>query len=79
MRASSRWRGGCAPPACRCQALALTGEAAHTDPACALSPFHDAVVALAGDEAQAPAPAVVYREFGGAPEARSRAPDIADA
>jgi PqqA peptide cyclase len=31
---------------CRCQAHALTGDAAATDPACALSPDHAALVAL---------------------------------
>jgi PqqA peptide cyclase len=31
---------------CRCQAFALTGDAGATDPACALSPRHDLVVAL---------------------------------
>ncbi|HEY4392469.1 MAG TPA: pyrroloquinoline quinone biosynthesis protein PqqE [Polyangia bacterium] len=30
---------------CRCQAFALTGDAAATDPACALAPRHDLVVA----------------------------------
>jgi PqqA peptide cyclase len=30
---------------CRCQAFALTGDAAATDPACALSPRHDLVMA----------------------------------
>jgi pyrroloquinoline quinone biosynthesis protein E len=34
----SRDRGGC-----RCQAWALTGDAAATDPACSLSPHHDLV------------------------------------
>ena len=29
---------------CRCQALALTGDAAATDPVCHLSPHHDIVV-----------------------------------
>jgi pyrroloquinoline quinone biosynthesis protein E len=29
---------------CRCQAFALTGDAARTDPACALSPDHDLVL-----------------------------------
>ena len=29
---------------CRCQAYHLTGNAALTDPACALSPHHDLVV-----------------------------------
>ncbi|MGX1547931.1 pyrroloquinoline quinone biosynthesis protein PqqE [Streptomyces adustus] len=31
---------------CRCQAFALTGDAARTDPACSLSPDHDALIAL---------------------------------
>jgi pyrroloquinoline quinone biosynthesis protein E len=38
---------------CRCQAYALTGDAAATDPACSLSPRHDVVEAArdeAGDE-----------------------------
>ena len=30
---------------CRCQAFALAGDAAATDPACALAPRHDIVVA----------------------------------
>jgi len=29
---------------CRCQAFALTGDAANTDPVCALSPLHDVIV-----------------------------------
>jgi pyrroloquinoline quinone biosynthesis protein E len=28
---------------CRCQAYLLTGDAANTDPVCALSPHHDVV------------------------------------
>jgi PqqA peptide cyclase len=45
---------------CRCQALALTGDARNTDPVCALSPMH-AVVA----EARAAAPAPFrYRRHG---------------
>jgi pyrroloquinoline quinone biosynthesis protein E len=39
---------------CRCQAFALTGDAARTDPACALSPDHDVLIAAraeAGREA----------------------------
>jgi pyrroloquinoline quinone biosynthesis protein E len=31
---------------CRCQAYLLTGDAAQTDPACSLSPQHDAIVRL---------------------------------
>jgi PqqA peptide cyclase len=47
---------------CRCQAFALTGDAARTDPACALSPDHDLVVAAraAADRA---APDFVYRGY----------------
>jgi len=30
---------------CRCQAFALTGDAAGADPACSLSPAHGAVLA----------------------------------
>ncbi|MET8981832.1 pyrroloquinoline quinone biosynthesis protein PqqE [Streptomyces sp. NPDC004539] len=33
---------------CRCQAYALTGDAARTDPACALSPDHGLISELAG-------------------------------
>ena len=32
---------------CRCQALALLGDAAETDPACGKSPFHAKIEALA--------------------------------
>jgi pyrroloquinoline quinone biosynthesis protein E len=35
---------------CRCQALALAGDAAATDPACELSPYHADMRALAQDE-----------------------------
>lgn len=34
---------------CRCQAYILTGDAANTDPACALSPLHNVVEAAIGD------------------------------
>lgn len=40
---------------CRCQALALTGDAANTDPACHKSPHHAATVALAQRESDAAA------------------------
>ena len=47
---------------CRCQALALTGDAAATDPVCGRSPLHAAVGALAEAESSAAAaPAFVYR------------------
>jgi pyrroloquinoline quinone biosynthesis protein E len=45
---------------CRCQAFRLTGDAAATDPACALSPHHD-VVLRAREEAERPAPEWIYR------------------
>ncbi len=52
---------------CRCQALALAGDAAVTDPACALSPHHGVMaeaVAAADALAEAgPPPALVYRRI----------------
>jgi pyrroloquinoline quinone biosynthesis protein E len=51
---------------CRCQAMAVTGDAAATDPACHLSPDHGRFAALAEIEARAPAPPFVYRRIGGA-------------
>jgi pyrroloquinoline quinone biosynthesis protein E len=48
---------------CRCQALAITGDAAATDPACALSPMHAALRALADDASSQPAPDFVYRRM----------------
>jgi pyrroloquinoline quinone biosynthesis protein E len=48
---------------CRCQALAITGSAAATDPACALSPTHAALRALADDVSAQPAPDFVYRRM----------------
>ena len=53
---------------CRCQALAITGDAANADPACELSPYHEHLLALATTEADAPAPAFVYRQFASAAE-----------
>ncbi|MER6995645.1 pyrroloquinoline quinone biosynthesis protein PqqE [Streptomyces sp. NPDC000410] len=51
---------------CRCQAYALTGDAARTDPACRLSPDHGLVRALvdAPREGPSPVPAYVYRDEG---------------
>ena len=49
---------------CRCQAFALTGDAAATDPACALSGDHTAMLAAAEAEAAAAAPDFVYRRYG---------------
>jgi pyrroloquinoline quinone biosynthesis protein E len=56
-RAEIDWGG------CRCQALEVTGNAAATDPACALSPEHARMKALA---AQPPArPSFRFRRIGG--------------
>jgi pyrroloquinoline quinone biosynthesis protein E len=56
---------------CRCQAFALTGDAAATDPACSLSPFHAKIQNLAAAESQNTArPAYHYRMIGGGVAAR---------
>ena len=49
---------------CRCQAFALTGDAAATDPACGLSPDHDRMVALAEGESAAGMGDFRYRTIG---------------
>jgi pyrroloquinoline quinone biosynthesis protein E len=54
---------------CRCQAFALTGDAARTDPACSKSPDHGIVLRARRDAVSGPAPAsptppsIVYREL----------------
>jgi len=49
---------------CRCQALAITGDAAATDPVCARSPMHDRIAAILA-ERPAEAPATLhYRRYG---------------
>lgn len=45
---------------CRCQAWLLTGDAANTDPACALAPERERMLRIR-DEAARPAPELVYR------------------
>jgi len=50
---------------CRCQAFALTGDAARTDPACALSADHDLLAGAVAD-AQAREPGFVYRQHSAA-------------
>ena len=45
---------------CRCQAWLLTGDAASTDPACALAPERRRMLQIR-DEAEPPAPDLVYR------------------
>jgi PqqA peptide cyclase len=50
---------------CRCQALALTGQAGATDPACHKSPFHARMREIAQDEAETTSDApYVYRTIG---------------
>ena len=52
---------------CRCQAMAFTGDAANTDPACKFSPYHAAFVATAEREsAEESPPRFIYRRVGGA-------------
>jgi pyrroloquinoline quinone biosynthesis protein E len=49
---------------CRCQALALVGDAAATDPACHKSPHHERIAALAATEAEAAAtPPIRWRRM----------------
>ncbi len=48
---------------CRCQALAITGDAAQTDPACGLSPHHAELAALAEAESDREPPAFEYRRM----------------
>ena len=48
---------------CRCQALALTGNAANTDPVCEKSPLNAGIRALAEAEAATAPPAFVYRSL----------------
>lgn len=50
---------------CRCQAFALTGNAANTDPACALSPMHEQIFKTAMSEAAGDNRRFIYRNFAG--------------
>lgn len=50
---------------CRCQAFALTGDAANTDPACTLSPLHESLFKQAELEAAGGADRFIYRNFAG--------------
>jgi pyrroloquinoline quinone biosynthesis protein E len=49
---------------CRCQALALAGDAAAMDPACDRSPHHAAMAAVAETEAVEDVKEFVYRAYG---------------
>jgi pyrroloquinoline quinone biosynthesis protein E len=55
VRAEIDWGG------CRCQAFALTGDAARTDPACALSPDHGMLERIAAAESANAPPDFIYR------------------
>jgi len=57
---------------CRCQAMAITGDPRNTDPACALSPYHGEMVALARAEAAEPPKPFIYRNPRNAPGAAKR-------
>ncbi|WP_207908016.1 pyrroloquinoline quinone biosynthesis protein PqqE [Bosea sp. BK604] len=50
---------------CRCQAMALAGDASATDPACSLSPLHQQVVALAEADAASDRSDFIYRTYQG--------------
>lgn len=50
---------------CRCQAMALAGDASATDPACSLSPLHQEVVALAETDAASGRSDFIYRGYQG--------------
>jgi pyrroloquinoline quinone biosynthesis protein E len=62
---------------CRCQAFAITGDAAATDPACELSPHHQFMVDLATAESAKAVPDFVYRNFANMPkQARTATPAV---
>jgi len=50
---------------CRCQAMALTGRAENTDPACSLSAFNSQMRAIAGESAMTADSEFRYRRFDG--------------
>lgn len=51
---------------CRCQAFAITGDAAKTDPACGLSEDHARLAGMAAEESVRNDVEFVYRRFGSA-------------
>jgi len=69
---------------CRCQAMAIAGDAAATDPACVKSPIHARMEALAragiaaSDRSAAPGSGFIYRRIGGAPQAENPVPSRPD-
>jgi pyrroloquinoline quinone biosynthesis protein E len=48
---------------CRCQALALAGDAAATDPVCVFSPLHTDLAGISGQASGAAPPDFVYRRY----------------
>ncbi len=48
---------------CRCQAMAIAGDASETDPACAKSPLHQSLVDMATDAAASDVTDYDYRRF----------------
>jgi pyrroloquinoline quinone biosynthesis protein E len=48
---------------CRCQALALTGDARNADPACHKSPDHERIVATATAESESGREALRWRSY----------------
>jgi len=56
---------------CRCQAMALTGDAANTDPACALSRHHGAMRTAIAAAAADTSSGFVYRRIGAAAKAKA--------
>lgn len=64
---------------CRCQALALTGDAAATDPACSRSPHHARIRALAdADSRPTKEPSYIYRSIGGTDPRSDRSPALSE-
>ena len=60
---------------CRCQAFALTGEAGNVDPACAKSPLHAAMQALATSESGKEAQSFHYRTRKAGEQAAEKMPE----
>ncbi|HEX3181701.1 MAG TPA: pyrroloquinoline quinone biosynthesis protein PqqE [Beijerinckiaceae bacterium] len=54
---------------CRCQAMAITGDARNADPVCHLSPHHHRVEAIVSEDTADAAPDYVYRRMQRAPAA----------
>ena len=64
---------------CRCQALALTGSAERTDPACALSPDHGIIAALAEEDSAKDPDPFVYRRYRASAPASILVEDVSQA